>query len=97
MKMVIKAKRTKKVGITGKYGTRYGASLRKMVKKMEITQHSKYTCTFCGKDAMKRSCVGIWSCKRCKRTVAGGAWVYSTTAAASVRSAVRRLREVKEQ
>ncbi|VDO80990.1 unnamed protein product [Haemonchus placei] len=29
------AKRTKKVGIVGKYGTRYGASLRKMVKKME--------------------------------------------------------------
>lgn len=48
-------------------------------------------------EAMKRSVVGIWSCKRCKRTVAGGAWVYSTTAAASVRSAVRRLREVKEQ
>lgn len=43
------AKRTKKVGITGKYGTRYGASLRKMVKKMEVTQHSKYTCSFCGK------------------------------------------------
>ena len=48
------AKRTKKVGITGKYGTRYGASLRKTVKKMEISQHSKYTCTFCGKDKMKR-------------------------------------------
>lgn len=48
-------------------------------------------------DAMKRACVGIWSCKRCKRTVAGGAWVYSTTAAASVRSAVRRLRDTKEQ
>lgn len=43
------AKRTKKVGIVGKYGTRYGASLRKMVKKIEITQHSKYTCSFCGK------------------------------------------------
>merc|ERR1712189_57746 len=91
------AKRTKKVGITGKYGTRYGASLRKMVKKMEITQHAKYTCSFCGKDAMKRICVGIWACKRCNRTVAGGAWVYSTTAAATVRSAVRRLREMKEQ
>lgn len=48
-------------------------------------------------DAMKRTCVGIWSCKRCHRTVAGGAWVYSTTAAATVRSAVRRLRELKEQ
>ena len=43
-------KRTKKVGITGKYGTRYGASIRKVIKKMEISQHSKYTCAFCGKD-----------------------------------------------
>lgn len=30
---VTMAKRTRKVGITGKYGTRYGASLRKVVKK----------------------------------------------------------------
>jgi ribosomal protein L37AE/L43A len=46
------AKRTKKVGIVGKYGTRYGASLRKIVKKFEITQHAKYTCSFCGKVAI---------------------------------------------
>merc|ERR1712150_419848 len=56
------AKRTKKVGVVGKYGTRYAASLRKTVKKMEITQHAKYTCTFCGKDNMKRQAVGIWKC-----------------------------------
>lgn len=43
------AKRTKKVGIVGKYGTRYGAALRKIAKKMEVTAHSKYTCSFCGK------------------------------------------------
>ncbi|GAB6030593.1 60S ribosomal protein L37A [Chamberlinius hualienensis] len=91
------AKRTKKVGVVGKYGTRYGASLRKMVKKMEITQHGKYTCTFCGKETMKRKVVGIWTCKACRKTVAGGAWVYSTTAAATARSAIRRLRELKEQ
>jgi hypothetical protein len=42
-------KRTKKVGICGKYGTRYGASLRKIIKKIEISQHAKYTCVFCGK------------------------------------------------
>ena len=43
-------RRTKKVGITGKYGTRYGASIRKVIKKMEVSQHSKYNCSFCGKD-----------------------------------------------
>jgi len=92
------AKRTKKAGIVGKYGTRYGASLRKTVKKMEISQHAKYICSFCGKENMKRKAVGIWSCgnNNCRVVVAGGAWNLSTTAAASVRSAVRRLRELKE-
>ncbi|KAI9095266.1 60S ribosomal protein L43, partial [Phlyctochytrium arcticum] len=83
-------KRTKKVGVTGKYGTRYGASLRKQVKKMEITQHAKYTCTFCGKDAVRRTAVGIWNCRSCRKTLAGGAWTVGTTAAATVRSTVRR-------
>ena len=32
------------VHITGKYGVRYGASLRKQIKKIEVTQHAKYTC-----------------------------------------------------
>lgn len=40
----VMTKRTKKVGCTGRYGTRYGASLRKQVKKSEVTQHAKYTC-----------------------------------------------------
>ncbi|KAG6902583.1 hypothetical protein C0995_014590 [Termitomyces sp. Mi166 len=89
-------KRTKKVGITGKYGTRYGASLRKQVKKMEISQHARYTCTFCGKDSVKRTAVGIWNCSSCRKVIAGGAWTVSTTAAATVRSTVRRLRELTE-
>ncbi|KAJ1652957.1 60S ribosomal protein L43 [Dispira simplex] len=90
------AKRTAKVGIVGKYGTRYGASLRKQVKKMEITQHSKYQCTFCGKNSVKRQAVGIWQCRGCKKTMAGGAWTLSTSTANSVRSSVRRLRELME-
>ena len=46
---------------------------------------------------MKRTCVGIWKCRSCQKTVAGGAYVYSTSTAAAVRSAVRRLREMREQ
>ena len=42
------AKRTKKVGICGKYGVRYGSSLRKITKKFEIQQHMKYMAP-CGK------------------------------------------------
>eukprot|EP01134_Creolimax_fragrantissima_P006893 CFRG6893T1 len=90
------AKRTKKVGVAGKYGTRYGSSLRKQVKKIEITQHGKYTCQFCGKDTVKRSAVGIWNCKSCRKTISGGAWVVSTATAATVRSSVRRLRDMAE-
>ncbi len=61
-------------GIVGKYGTRYGASLRKVVKKQEVSQHSKFFCDFCGKYAMKRQAVGIWKCAGCKKTKAGGAY-----------------------
>lgn len=44
---------------------------------METSQHAKYTCTFCGKDTVKRQAVGIWNCKSCKKTTAGGAYTVS--------------------
>merc|ERR1712080_382060 len=66
------AKRTRKVGIVGKYGTRYGASLRKMAKKIEVSQHARYTCKFCGKDAMKRTAVGIWNVKDAEKRLLVG-------------------------
>lgn len=72
--VAVMGKRTKKVGICGKYGTRYGATLRKLLKKIEVTQHSKYTCSFCGKDAVKRQVTGIWNCSGCRKSVAGGAY-----------------------
>merc|ERR1712048_182795 len=90
------AKRTKKVGIVGKYGTRYGASLRKIVKKMEVTQHKKYQSPFCGATTLKRTAVGIWHCKRTNKKVAGGAWEPHTQNYAVVAMGIRRLREAVE-
>ncbi|KAG7893228.1 hypothetical protein KL908_002961 [Ogataea polymorpha] len=92
----ITSKRTKKVGITGKYGVRYGSSLRRQCKKLEVQQHSTYDCSFCGKKTVKRGAAGIWTCKSCKKTVAGGAYTVSTAAAATIRSTIRRLRELAE-
>ncbi|KAA3673880.1 large subunit ribosomal protein L37Ae [Paragonimus westermani] len=74
------AKRTKKVGIVGKYGVRYGASLRKTIKKIEVSQHAKYNCNFCGK-------VGV---------IRFQLQPTSTIAAATTRAAIRRLRETHE-
>ncbi|CAD7957306.1 unnamed protein product [Amoebophrya sp. A120] len=86
------ARRTKKVGITGRYGTRYGATLRKLVKRVEVQQRSKYLCPHCGKTAVKRKAAGIWSCKPCGRVYAGGCWQFSTAAAASVQATIQNLK-----
>ena len=91
------ARRTKKVGIVGKYGTRYGASLRKLLKKIEVQQHSTYVCPFCGSQSMKRAVTGVWACKSCSKKVAGGAYVPATPAAVSVRSNIARLRKTRAE
>ncbi|XP_069342769.1 large ribosomal subunit protein eL43-like [Eulemur rufifrons] len=90
------AKHTK-VGIVGKYRTLYGASLWQMVKKIDISQHAKHTCSFCGKTRMKTRAVGVWHCGSCKNTAAGGSWTYGTTSAVPAKSAIRSLKEPKDQ
>lgn len=87
-------RRTAKVGITGKYGTRYGQKLRKQVKAFEILQRTKYVCPFCGKTSVKRHSVGIWTCSACRRSVAGGAWEFSTSAAQTAKSTINRLKKL---
>jgi large subunit ribosomal protein L37Ae len=86
-------RRTVKVGITGKYGTRYGAKLRKQAKAIEILQRTKYVCPFCGKQSIKRSAVGIWRCKACRRCIAGGAWEFATSAALTAKTTINRLKK----
>ena len=90
------AKRTKKVGICGKYGTRYGATLRKIVKKFETSQHARYVSPFCGKNSVKRQAAGIWFCKRTNHKIAGGAYQLSTAHAITVKATITRLRRLRE-
>ena len=85
--------RTKKVGITGKYATRYGQKLRKQVKAIEILQRVKSICPFCGKKSIRREAAGIWKCRGCRRVIAGGAWEFVTTAATTAKTTINRLKK----
>ena len=85
--------RTAKVGITGKYGTRYGQKLRKQAKAIEILQRAKSICPFCGKTTIKRQAVGIWKCRSCRRAIAGGAFEFVTTAATTAKTTINRLKK----
>merc|ERR1711904_674403 len=93
----IMAKRTKKVGICGKYGTRYGATLRKVLKKFEVSQHATYVSPFCGKNSVKRVAGGIWKCKRTNKKIAGGAYNLATMAAVSAKATIMRLKRIRDE
>ncbi|KAM9212805.1 LOW QUALITY PROTEIN: large ribosomal subunit protein eL43-like [Dugong dugon] len=90
------AKYTKKVRIIGKGGPIMGP-LRKMVKKIDIGQHTKYTCSFCNKSKMKRRAVGICHWGSCMKRVVDGAWTYHTASTVIGKATNRRLKELKDQ
>jgi len=59
-------KRTKVVGIAGRYGPRYGSTLRKRVKAVLEQRYAPHICPFCGaKGKVVRISTGIWMCKKC--------------------------------
>ncbi|HDD72483.1 MAG TPA: 50S ribosomal protein L37ae [Candidatus Aenigmarchaeota archaeon] len=64
--------RTKKVGFTGKYGVRYGRSIRERLLK--VGSQKKYRCPFCMKTTVRREASGIWMCKKCGFKFAGKAY-----------------------
>ncbi|MBU4301089.1 MAG: 50S ribosomal protein L37ae [Nanoarchaeota archaeon] len=71
---------TKKVGTTGRFGNKYGSRVRHMVAKIEATSRAQHTCPQCLRLTLNRMSAGIWKCKKCKVTIAGGAYQPTTTA-----------------
>jgi large subunit ribosomal protein L37Ae len=68
-------KRTKKVGISGKYGARYGVKIRKQVSNIERQQRRYHKCPRCKYEKVKRVSAGIWQCRHCNLTFASGAYI----------------------
>jgi len=72
-------------------------TLPKTIKKIEISQRKKYPCQFCGKTAVKRTVVGVWTCMKCGKATTGGAYTPTTPAALTARAAIKRLREAQSK
>lgn len=62
--------RTKKVGVTGKFGSRYGLNIRRRILKVEGKK--SYKCPFCNKEQLRRRAAGIWECLACRTRFTGG-------------------------
>lgn len=73
--MVNNMGRTKVVGIAGRFGARYGSSIRKKWKEVMERRYAKYRCPYCGSTAkMYRIAFGIWECSKCRSRWAGAAY-----------------------
>ncbi|NIP35831.1 MAG: 50S ribosomal protein L37ae [Thermoplasmata archaeon] len=67
-------RRTKKVGVAGRYGPRYGVRIRKQMTAVTNAKNRSYECPRCNHVAVKRVSTGIWKCRRCDLKFAGGAY-----------------------
>ncbi len=75
------ARRTKKAGASGSLGPRYGVRVRRRVKEIVERKSRWHICPRCNQASVKRVSSGIWTCRRCDYTFAGGAYrpVVTTT------------------
>jgi large subunit ribosomal protein L37Ae len=70
--------RTKKVGITGRFGARYGTKVRKRVKTILEGLSTFHKCPRCATKSVKRVSTGVWTCRKCGHTFTGGAYLPET-------------------
>jgi len=71
-------RKAKKVGHTRGLGPRYGSTVRKRYVRVTAGLKKAHKCPQCGFVRVKRESVGVWKCKKCGYTFAGGAYTPST-------------------
>jgi large subunit ribosomal protein L37Ae len=60
----------KKSKSAGRFGARYGKTVRARLVKVESIQRKKQKCPNCGKLGAKRISKGIWNCSKCGKKFA---------------------------
>lgn len=82
----------KKAGSAGRFGARYGLKIRKGVNSIEEKTRSHHKCPRCSTPSVKRISLGLWRCKKCDYTFAGGCWSPQTEAGKTV---IRTTKNIK--
>ena len=62
------------------FSVKYGARIRKRYYAVKKEKSATYKCPSCGADAVRRKGTGVWECRNCGNTYAGGAYQFSTPA-----------------
>ena len=88
--------RTKKVGSTGRFGTRYGATIRKRVRKIDSSLKITHECPSCNSIKIKRVSIGIWQCSFCGFRFTGGSWTPETPGGKIAQRTAKRLADQPE-
>ncbi len=82
--------RVKKVGPTRGFGARYGASVRKRYVRIVTEMKRPHKCPRCLSESVRRVSVGVWECRKCGYTFAGGAYTPITKLGVVARRGARR-------
>jgi large subunit ribosomal protein L37Ae len=62
--------KSKKTRAAGRFGARYGRSVRTKLAGVEDKQRIKQICPYCGKPGVKRVSKGIWKFSKCDKKFA---------------------------
>jgi large subunit ribosomal protein L37Ae len=89
------SKRTKKASMTGRFGPRYGVSIRRRVLEVEVRQRGRHACPKCAAIALSRTSTSIWECRKCGYKYAGGAYYPETPVHKITERAIRDAIEGK--
>ena len=81
----------KKVGPTRGLGVRYGSTVRKRYTKVIVELKKPHRCPQCNFVKVHRVSVGVWKCKKCNYTYAGGAYTPVTKLGVVARRSAKGL------
>ncbi len=68
------ATKLKKVKSAGRFGARYGKTVKDKLVKVEVKQRVKQICPFCERLGAKRVANGIWLCSKCDKKFASNTY-----------------------